>query len=207
MLRALLARPGVTEVCELRSSFGLMALHGGNLERTTDVIAREVAARTGSSLYAVVQAAPLREHIPSTAFDPDQSADLTAFLDHVDTVVAIHGYGREDRFWDVLLGGSNRELATHVAGHLRTALPDEFTVVDDLEEIPPGLRGLHRRNPVNLPRRCGVQIELPPTARWNREESEWSDHEGTGRAPQVDLVITGLSAAIAALPDPCSIQR
>ncbi len=56
MLRSLLERPEVTEVCELRSSFGLMAFHGGNLERATDVIAAEVAQRTESSFYGVIQA-------------------------------------------------------------------------------------------------------------------------------------------------------
>ena len=30
----------MSEVCELRGTFGLMAFHGGNLERATDVIAR-----------------------------------------------------------------------------------------------------------------------------------------------------------------------
>ena len=66
MLRSLLERPEVTEICELRGSFGLMAFHGGNLERTTDIIAAEVAERTGSSYYGVIQAAPFRQHIPST---------------------------------------------------------------------------------------------------------------------------------------------
>ena len=45
VLRSLLERPEVTEICELRGSFGLMAFHGGNLERTTDIIAAEVAER------------------------------------------------------------------------------------------------------------------------------------------------------------------
>ena len=49
MLRELLARPEVTEVCEIKSTFGVMAFHGGNLERATDVIATELAERTGSS--------------------------------------------------------------------------------------------------------------------------------------------------------------
>jgi phage replication-related protein YjqB (UPF0714/DUF867 family) len=39
MLREFLARPEVTERCELRGRFGLMAFHGGNLERTTDAVA------------------------------------------------------------------------------------------------------------------------------------------------------------------------
>lgn len=196
MFRELLARPEVTEVCEIKSTFGVMAFHGGNLERATDVIATELAERTGSSLYAVIQAPPLREHVPSTAFDPSHSVALETFVTHVDTVIAIHGYGREDRFWDVLLGGRNRALAAHVATHLREGLDERFGVVDDLEEIPAGLRGQHPDNPVNLPANHGVQIELPPTSRWNREESEWSDWLGTGRAPQMDHLIDLLSAAI-----------
>jgi phage replication-related protein YjqB (UPF0714/DUF867 family) len=198
MLRTFLARPEVTEICELRGSFGIMAFHGGNLERGTDVIAREVAAHTDSSLYAVVQAPPLREHIPSTDFDPAHSPVLSDFIDHVDIVIAIHGYGREDRFWDVLLGGRNRELASHVGDHLRSGIDERFGVVDDLDAIPAELRGQHRSNPVNLPTQAGVQIELPPTTRWNREEAEWSDWQGTGRAPQMDQLIDSLSTAVGA---------
>ena len=196
MLRDLLALPEVTEICELRGSFGIMAYHGGNLERCTDVIATEVAERTNASLYAVVQAPPLRRHIPSTAFDPTHSSALTRFVDHVDIVIAIHGYGREDRFWDLLLGGRNRALAAHVGAHLRNGIDERFGVVDELAEIPKGLRGQHPANPVNLPAQAGVQIELPPTSRWNREEAEWSDWLGTGRAPQVERLIEVLCGAV-----------
>ena len=173
-----------------------MAFHGGNLERATDVIASEVAERTRSSFYGVIQASPLRQHIPSTLFDPSHSDALASFVGHVDTVVAIHGYGRDDRFWDVLLGGRNRDLASHIAGHLRGGLPDQYGIVDDLNDIPKDLRGQHRANPVNLPPKTGVQIELPPPIRWNKEATNWSDHEGTPRAPQVAMLIDVLTAAI-----------
>lgn len=192
----LLAHPGVDEVCELRSRFGVMAFHGGNLERTTDVIAREVAARTGASLYAVIQHPPLREHVPSITIRPEHSPSLREFFEHVHTVIAVHGYGRETQFWNVLLGGRNRRLAGHLAERLRAALPDAFGVVDDLDEIPRGLRGLHEDNPVNLPSNTGVQLELPPTIRWNKEARNWSDHEGTPRAPQVDTLIVALVDAL-----------
>ena len=188
-------------MCELQARFGIMAFHGGNLERTTDVIASEVAARTGASLYAVIQHAPLREHVPSITIRPEHSPSLRQFFEHVHTVIAVHGYGRETQFWNVLLGGRNRQLAGHLAEHLRAALPDAFGVVDDLDEIPRGLRGLHEDNPVNLPSNTGVQLELPPTIRWNREARNWSDHEGTPRAPQVDTLIDALVGAVDAWPD------
>ena len=199
---ALIAHPGVDEVCELRSGFGLMAFHGGNLERTTDVIAHEVALRSGSSLYAVIQHAPLREHVPSITIRPEHSARLQEFLDHVHTVIAVHGYGRETQFWNVLLGGRNRALAGHLAEHLRAALPEAFGVVDDLEQIPRGLRGLHEANPVNLPANAGVQLELPPTIRWNKQARNWSDHDGTPRAPQVGTLIDTLTEAVEAWTAP-----
>jgi phage replication-related protein YjqB (UPF0714/DUF867 family) len=37
--------------------------------------------------------------------------------------------------------------------------------IDDVERIPPHLRGVHRANPVNRVRGGGVQIELPPRVR------------------------------------------
>lgn len=195
MLRDLLGRPGVHEVLELRGTFGFMAIHGGNLERTTDVVAREAAERSGASCYAVIQSPPLRHHVPSSRFDPKQSKALASFLDHVDVVVGIHGYGREDRFHHVLLGGGNRALAGHLARHLRDGFDDPYVIVDQLDEIPDGLRGMHPDNPVNLPRAGGVQIELPPTIRWNREARNWSDHLATPRAPDVEQLIDVLAAA------------
>jgi len=198
VLRELLSSPHVTEVCRLESRVGLMAFHGGNLERTTDVVASEVAGRTGASFYGVLQAAPLRRHLPSTAFRPDHSEALAGFLEHVDVAIAIHGYGRRASWWHLLLGGRNRDLASHLAGHLRAGIPEEYQVVSDLEAIPRELRGQHPENPVNLPPEGGVQIELPPTIRWNRESRNWSDHEGTARAAQVDQLIDALTDGVAA---------
>lgn len=178
-----------------------MAFHGGNLERATDVVAREVAERTDASLYAVIQHAPFRQHLPSTRFDPRDSETLAGFIDHVDTVIAVHGYGREDQFWDLLLGGTNRMLADLLAGKLRAALPDRYGVVTDVDAMPKPLRGLHPRNPVNLPVNGGVQLELPPTVRWNQAARNWSDHDGTPRASQVTSLIDALVEGVTAWTD------
>jgi phage replication-related protein YjqB (UPF0714/DUF867 family) len=159
----LLRQPGVREELELRSPFGFMAFHGG-LEGGTEVVAGQAAELAGASLYTVVQPATLVWHIPSSEVSPDHSDALARFLDHVDVVVAIHGYGRAARPDDLLLGGTNRELAAHLARRLRL-VGDGFQPIDDLAAIPPELRGLHPDNPVNRPRSGGVQLELPPRAR------------------------------------------
>ena len=166
MFAELLAHEGVQELCSLESRFGFMAFHGGNLEKGTDGAALEAASRAGASVYAVVQPADLRWHIPSTAVRPSESPALASFLDHVDVVIALHGYGAEGFWTTLLLGGQNRTLASHVGAALRATLaPHGYDVVDELESIPARLRGVHPDNPVNLPRGGGVQLELPPRVR------------------------------------------
>jgi hypothetical protein len=49
---------------------------------------------------------------------------------------------------------------------------------------------------VNRPRRYGVQIELPPSIRWNLREWGWSDHEGVARTADVGRLIDSLSEAV-----------
>ncbi|MCU0260156.1 MAG: poly-gamma-glutamate hydrolase family protein [Ilumatobacteraceae bacterium] len=189
----LLATPGVEERLELRSRFGFMAFHGGALEAMTDVIASAAAERSGASCYAVVQPPGMRLHISSTRVRAAESAALAAFVEHVDVVVTIHGYGRRGLYTSLLLGGGNRHLAEHVAGHLRPALP-AYDVVTDLDAIPPELRGLHRDNPVNVPARGGTQIELPPRVRG--ASPMWWDWEH-GLTPHTEALVDGLAAAAA----------
>jgi phage replication-related protein YjqB (UPF0714/DUF867 family) len=165
VLADLLTHPGVEEVCDIRGRFGLMAPHGGSLERGTDELASAAAERAGASYYAVRQPPDLTWHVPSIEFDPAASLRLAAFLDHVDTVVAVHGFGRAGLWTTLLVGGRNRTLASRLAVALRGTLGDGFTVVDDLAAIPRPLRGVHPRNPVNRPRWQGAQLELPPRVR------------------------------------------
>jgi phage replication-related protein YjqB (UPF0714/DUF867 family) len=197
VLDDLLAHPGVEEECVLRSRFGFMAFHGGNLERGTDLVASEAAGASGASLYAVRQPADLRWHVPSTAFDPARSDHLAAFLDHVEVVVTVHGYGRQGMFTSLLLGGGNRHLARHVGGHLRAVLPG-YSVVDELEGIPTSLRGLHPDNPVNRTRSSGAQLELPPRVRGIGPF--WDDYEGPRPVPHTRALIDGLASAARTWP-------
>lgn len=187
-----LRTPGVEEECELRGPIGFMAYHGGHLEWMTDVIARRAADASGASLYSVIQPKGMREHFPSTTVDPSHSEALTTFLGHVDIVVTVHGFGRRGMFGSLLLGGQNRPFAAHVGTTLRRHLP-AYDIVTDVESIPEKLRGMHDRNPVNVPPQAGVQIELPPRVRGS--SPMWWDWEGPELTPHTEALITGLSDA------------
>jgi phage replication-related protein YjqB (UPF0714/DUF867 family) len=192
MFRDLLDHPGVREIVELRSRFGFLAFHGGSLEEMTERVAEDAAERSGASLYAVVQPPDLRWHIPSAVIGATSSDGLDAFLDHVDVAVAVHGFGRDGLWTTLLLGGGNRTLAGHVAGCLRSALP-EYAVVDELDAIPAALRGLHPDNPANRPSGGGVQLELPPRVRGMGPH--WRDFDGPGLTPHTEALVSGLATA------------
>ena len=185
----LLATDGVQEICDLRGKIGFMAYHGGALEEQTDVIASLAAQRSGASYYGVLQPDDVQLHIPSHKVSPASSPRLKRFIDHVDVVITIHGFGRRDQFTALLLGGQNRVLADHIAEHLRPRLP-EYDVVTDLDRIPKDLRGLHPTNPVNLPRQKGVQIELPPRIRGS--SPIWADWDHSKMVPPMASLIDGL---------------
>ena len=195
--RELLATPGVREVCHLRSRLGFMAYHGGSLEVLTDIVAEEAADRSGASYYGVLQPPDFTWHIPSQRVSPVESDVLAAFLEHVDIVITIHGFGRHGLWTTLLLGGQNRPFAEHVAGHLRNHLT-EYTVETELDAMPKELRGLHADNPVNLPRCQGVQIELPPRVRGS--SPIWKDWKGPGLVPPASALIDALVAAATTWP-------
>jgi len=159
----LLAHPAVHEELVLGTRFGFLALHGG-LEPGTAEIARDAARRSGASAYVVVQPGHLKRHVPSVHVDRASSTRLAAFLDHVEVVVSIHGYWGHGPRPSVLVGGAGRTLAASLATGLREALPD-YAIVDDVQAIPPKLRGLDPRNPVNAVAGGGVQLELPHPVR------------------------------------------
>lgn len=199
-LRTLLSIDGVRESVSLAGRIGLMAFHGGALERMTDVIVEEAAARCGASTYLIRQPEHHREHLPSHVYRPADSPALARFVEHVDVAIAIHGYGRRGRFFTLLAGGANRELAAHLAGCVGARLP-EYHVECELDLIPRELRGLHPRNPVNLPRGGGVQLELPPRVRGLGPF--WGELEGApGLRPHTEALVEGIAAAVRSWPAP-----
>jgi phage replication-related protein YjqB (UPF0714/DUF867 family)/gamma-glutamylcyclotransferase (GGCT)/AIG2-like uncharacterized protein YtfP len=189
-LSELLAEPGVVETSVLRSRFGFLAIHGGGLERMTDVIAERAADAVGGSTYLIRHPDQYPHHLPSARFLAEESARLAAFLDHVEVAVSLHGYGRMGRSTQLLAGGVNRELANHVAHHIDVP---GYQVITDLDAIPSELRGLHPDNPVNRVRGGGAQLELSPRVRGLSPRSPMAGDDGLSRA--TSALADGLIAA------------
>ncbi len=194
-LSDLLADPEVVEHSTLASRFGFLAIHGGGLEQMTDVIAERAARACGASVYTVRHPRGYPHHLSSRLYRPAESEALAAFLGHADTVISLHGYGRIGRSTQLLAGGGNRELAGQLARHLDVP---GHQLITDLDSIPRELRGLHPDNPVNLPRRGGVQLELPPRVRGISPRSGMAGEDGL--TPATSALIDGLAAAARAWP-------
>ena len=196
-LSELLTDPEVVESSTLRSRFGFLAIHGGGLEKMTDVIAERAADAAGASFYLVRHPPGYPNHLSSSAFRGEESATLAAFLEHVEFVVSIHGYGRINRSTQLLIGGRNRTLATHLAHHV--VIPG-YEVVTDLEQIPRELRGRHQDNPVNRTRGGGAQVELSPRVRGISPRSGMIGDDGLTRA--TSALVKGLAASALSWPPP-----
>jgi phage replication-related protein YjqB (UPF0714/DUF867 family) len=202
----LLQFPGVVEESRLRSRFGFLAIHGGGLEQMTDVIAERAAYAADASVYVVRHPDRYPHHLSSSKFRAAESSTLAEFLEHVDVVVSLHGYGRIGRSTQLLAGGRNRELAAHLTRHID--LPG-YHLVTDLDAIPAELRGMHPDNPVNQARNGGVQLELSSRVRGISPRSQlpggagWSLGQaslGDGLSPATSALVHGLAAAARAWP-------
>jgi phage replication-related protein YjqB (UPF0714/DUF867 family) len=184
-LAELLTMPGVREECILRSKVGFMALHGGSQDRGTDQIARRAAEQAGASYYAIVHPSRLRVHLTSRLHDPEHSAHLRAFLEHVEVAISVHGFGRDGfALWvdpgrgliiepygpavrekqtgplrGIIAGGMNAQLLDAARELFHRHFPG-YHVADERVRL-----GFHPDNPVNLPSAHGVQVELPPGLR------------------------------------------
>jgi phage replication-related protein YjqB (UPF0714/DUF867 family) len=180
----------VIEESRLRSRFGFLAIHGGGLEEMTDVIAERAAKEADASVYLLRHPDRYPHHLPSALYDLDESPRLAEFLDHVDVTVSLHGYGRIGRATQLLAGGRNRALAAHLARHIRLT---GYHVVTDIDDIPPELRGLHPKNPVNRVRDGGTQLELSARVRGISPRSPQPGADGL--SPVTTALVRGLADA------------
>ena len=165
---------------ELRSRFGLMAFHGGNLERGTDVIAAAAAERAGASLYAVRQPPGLRWHMPSVAVRPGRLAGAGRASSTTWTwrwrSTATGGRTCGRRCWSA---GRTGRWPPGCGRRWRAGWARASRVVDDLERIPapaagpaspqPGQPAAGRRARSSSCRPgCGRGPALPPSGRRTR---------------------------------------
>ena len=213
-LAELLALPGVEEVCELRTAVGFMALHGGSQDRGTHEIASRAAEQSGASYYAIVQPADLRVHLTSRRHDPRQSQLMSAFLQHVEVAISVHGFGRDsfnfyvgpgcapviEPYGPALRGRQTGPLRGIIIGGLNAALVAAASRLlgERFEDYHAGSErvrlGFHPDNPVNLPAGHGVQIELPPALRGIGDLGEHL-------VPGQDGIVTEVVAALVELAD------
>jgi len=124
------------------------------------------------------------EILPVTKGHPARSIEIVKAL----------GVGRigENRVPEAEAKRSELGPTPGVAWHLIGRLP-HYEVLHRLDEIPKTLAGQHPRNPCNLPRNGGVQIELPPRIRG--KSPMWTGFRGPGRVPHHEALIEGLAAA------------
>jgi phage replication-related protein YjqB (UPF0714/DUF867 family) len=208
-LAELLTMPGVKEECILRSNVGFMALHGGSQDRGSDQIARRAARLAGASCCAIVYPPGLRVHLTSRLHDPDHSAHLRAFLEHVDVAISVHGFGRDgfalwfdpdqglivQPYGPAIRGKQTGPLRGIIVGGLNAPLVDaarelfqrrlaSYHIADERVRL-----GFHPDNPVNLPSAHGVQVELPPGLRGIGDFGE-------SLVPRQDGVVSEVVAAL-----------
>lgn len=135
-----------------QSKASIIAPHGGFIEAGTSHLANAIAGQT-FNLYdfqGLLKSRPERLHVTSTRFRDD---DLTAMLKRSLFAVSIHGMGKTDN-WRIWTGGLNEPLKRQIDLCLKEA---GFWINPD----PPLYKGRSKRNVVNLPRKKGVQLELP----------------------------------------------
>lgn len=137
------------EMVERSSSVAVLALHGGAIEPGTDILARAVAGEN-FSFYAFRSRVPDKgrlHHVTSHRFDEPRCQSLAR---RARVALSIHGHDGAPPW--VFPGGRNMGLRKMIMDALiRRGVPVRFA---------PRLRGMHRRNVVNLPETAGVQLEV-----------------------------------------------
>lgn len=163
-LAELITSKDVLEYSILQGKVGMMAIHGGNIERGTEQIAYYVAHHSDSSLYVISPRTKKRDwkfHISSNKINPKESEKLSTFLNHVSTAISIHGHVIKRNI--ICVGGLNHILRRKIV----ESLSDDFEVTDAMEDggICRNLSARNPKNVVNLTRDRGVQMEIPLTLR------------------------------------------
>jgi phage replication-related protein YjqB (UPF0714/DUF867 family) len=135
----------------------VIAPHGGFIDEGSSAIARAVASGNFNlfDFQGLHKQESFRLHVTSHRFEDPA---LTRLIDRSIFALSIHGMADESKPLEIWLGGLNHELKQLICDAL---LSEGFAV----NASPPRFRGEHARNVVNLPKKHGVQIELPYSLR------------------------------------------
>jgi phage replication-related protein YjqB (UPF0714/DUF867 family) len=132
------------------------AWHGGTMERGSDILANAVAGTT-FDYYAFKAKIPQDEsgshplHITSGRFNEPKLLHLAAESERVLSVHCCNTPGRIERIF--IGGGAEAELREALIRHLRS-----YNFNSGPDKLFPGH---HHRNPCNLGKSFGIQIEVP----------------------------------------------
>jgi len=188
----------VQEYVRLEGPLGLMAIHGGGIEPGTEEIARFVASHSGASLYVYAgrrSGGNLSLHRSSHDMRIEERALVVQFLNHVQTVISIHGHGRREN--RVYVGGLHQSMVQHFVELARPAF-SQYEWISDPKSIPPGLSGRSPTNVVNLPPARGMQLELPPRLRQTKEIPGGGGFEPAGDALRLSRLLISFVTTIIA---------
>ncbi len=205
-------RGDTSEFLRLGGPLGLLAIHGGGIEPGTEEIARFVAHHSGGSLYIYAgrrATGNLSLHRPSHGLGHEHRPLAIRFLNHVETVISIHGHGRNQNC--AYVGGLHQTMGQRFVEIVRPVLP-QYEWISDPEIIPPGIRGRNPNNIVNLPPAKGMQLELPRELRETRPTSDGKHFEPAGDAEVlsrllvrfIELLMDENSQQLRALRQPAS---
>lgn len=138
------------EVRDISARCSALAIHGGNLEKGTDLLADKVAGGE-MNFYAfrsLLKKDAWKAHITSSRFNEPRAVFLSKKSDYS---ISFHGMAENGK--KICVGGSALAFAEEMAQGLKSA---GFDAQYPCSRLP----GRHPMNVVNLARNGGVQLEI-----------------------------------------------
>jgi phage replication-related protein YjqB (UPF0714/DUF867 family) len=164
------------------SPVSVFAVHGGDIEKATSRLARQIASGD-LNLYLFngwLGAKSGRLHVTAAHFDDPDAMRLAAAA-----VLGVSLHAQADRGAWVCVGGANKKAAALVASRLEDA---GFSAVTPCERLP----GVSPKNIVNRASAGGVQLEITLRLldRLEKDEEELARFSGAVRRAAFEYIST-----------------